>query len=103
MALRRRPFPPARTPPFVRRRPQPKGRVPAMAPAEPQSDCPDRFHDDRASRLIAESLVKRHAPSRILMRAKRLGLSPELTRAVVVACSAAAIEPREQRGIASSH
>ncbi len=74
-----------------------------MAPAEPQSDSPDRFHDDRASRLIAESLVKRHAPSRILMRAQRLGLSPELTRAVVVACSAAAIEPREQRGIASPH
>lgn len=72
-----------------------------MAPAEPQTDQVDRT--ESASRLVAESLVKRHAPSRILLRAKRLGLSPELTRAVVVACSAAAIEPRTQRGVAGGH
>lgn len=74
-----------------------------MAPADASFDLPDRAEDIPASRLVAESLVKRHAPSRILMRARRLGLSPELTRAVVVACSAAAIEPREQRGLASSN
>jgi hypothetical protein len=74
--------------------------VPAEAQTAAAADRPEGFS---ASRLVAESLVKRHAPSRILLRAQRLGLSPELTRAVVVACSAAAIEPRTQRGMASSH
>lgn len=47
----------------------------------------------RASRVIAEALVKRHGPRRIVHRATRLGLPLPLTQAMVVACSAAAIEP----------
>jgi len=51
----------------------------------------------RPSRLIAEALVKRHGPKRIAQRAARHGLSPELTRAMVAACGAVAIEPRGDR------
>jgi hypothetical protein len=36
--------------------------------------------------------VRRQGPSRIVTRAARLGLSPELTRAVVVACAASALD-----------
>ena len=64
-----------------------------MAPAE--SIAPDR---PSASRLIAEALVKRHSPSRIALKARRMGLSPQLTKTMVVACSAAAIEPHDRRG-----
>ncbi|MGI9253557.1 MAG: hypothetical protein ACR2J8_07415 [Thermomicrobiales bacterium] len=53
----------------------------------------------RASRLIAEALVKRHSPTRIAMKARRMGLSPQLTRTMVVACSAAAIEPHDRRAV----
>ena len=44
------------------------------------------------SRVIAEALVSRQGPSRIVTRATRLGLSPVLTRAVVVACAASALD-----------
>lgn len=46
----------------------------------------------RASRLIAEALVQRYGPRRIVVNANRLGLPPQLTRAVVVACSATALD-----------
>ena len=44
------------------------------------------------SRVIAEALVRRQGPSRIVTRATHLGLSPVLTRAVVVACAASALD-----------
>jgi len=44
------------------------------------------------SRVIAEALVRRQGPRRIVTRANRLGLSPMLTRAVVVACAASALD-----------
>jgi hypothetical protein len=44
------------------------------------------------SRVIAEALVLRQGPRRIVTRATRLGLSPVLTRAVVVACAASALD-----------
>ena len=44
------------------------------------------------SRVIAEALVCRQGPRRIVTRATRLGLSPVLTRAVVVACAASALD-----------
>lgn len=65
-----------------------------MAPAAPQADTPAPA---RPSRLVAEALVKRHGPKRIVQRAVRYGISPELTRAMVVACGAVAIEPRGER------
>ena len=61
---------------------------PSPAPVDPIA---------RPSRLIAEALVKRHGPKRIAQRAARHGLSPTLTRAMVVACGAVAIEPRDER------
>jgi hypothetical protein len=51
--------------------------------------------DERAtpvSRVIAEALVLRQGPRRIVARAVRLGLSPMLTWALVVACGAAALD-----------
>ncbi len=56
----------------------------------------------RPSRLIAEALVKRHGPRRIAQRAARCGLSPELTRAMVLACGAVAIEPRGERHLGAT-
>ena len=50
----------------------------------------DRF--PRVSRVIAEALVRRQGPRRIVSRATRLGLSPGLTRALVVACGASALD-----------
>lgn len=49
----------------------------------------------RPSRLIAEALVQRHGPRRIVRRASRLGFSPRLTHVMVVACGATALQPRE--------
>ncbi len=46
----------------------------------------------RPSRLIAEALVQRDGPHRIVARASNLGLSPQLTRAMVVACCATAVD-----------
>lgn len=40
----------------------------------------------RPSRIIAEALVERQGPNQILARARRVGMSPGLTRAVVAAC-----------------
>jgi hypothetical protein len=47
----------------------------------------------RPSHLIAEALVQRHGPCRIVDRASRLGLPAELTRAMVAACGATAVDP----------
>jgi len=47
----------------------------------------------RPSRLIAEALVQRHGPHRIAKRAARLGLSPQLTVAMVAACGQTAVDP----------
>ena len=47
----------------------------------------------RPSRLIAEALVQRHGPRRIVARAARHGLSPQLTQAMVAACCQTAIDP----------
>jgi hypothetical protein len=44
------------------------------------------------SRVVAEALVRRQGPRRIVTRATRLGLSPGLTRALVVACGASALD-----------
>jgi hypothetical protein len=44
------------------------------------------------SRVIAEALVRRQGPQRIVNRATRLGLPPTLTRAMVVACGASALD-----------
>jgi hypothetical protein len=49
----------------------------------------------RVSRVIAEALVRRQGPRRIVTRATRLGLSPVLTRALVVACGASALDVKE--------
>jgi hypothetical protein len=68
-----------------------------MAPADlPSDDAP------RASRLIAEALVKRHSPTRIVLKARRMGLSRELTRTMVVACSATSLEPHDRRAVRPS-
>ena len=46
----------------------------------------------RPSRVIAEALVKRHGPNRIVARAATLGYSPQLTQAMVAACCATAVD-----------
>ena len=46
----------------------------------------------RVSRVIAEALVQRQGPRRIVKQANQLGLPPTLTRAVVVACGASALD-----------
>ena len=60
--------------------------VAMRAPIHPEDRTPP------VSRIIAEALVRRQGPSRIVTRASRLGLSPVLTRAVVVACAASALD-----------
>ncbi len=65
-----------------------KGNEPPMLAATPFED-----HLPRPSRVIAEALVQRHGPRRIVDRAARLGLSPQLTRAMVAACGATAVDP----------
>ena len=77
----------------VGRRPRPalpswKGTVPPMLAATPFEEL-----SPRPSRVIAEALVQRHGPRRIVDRAARLGLSPQLTRAMVAACGATAVDP----------
>ncbi len=59
-----------------------------MAPATP----PTEGTGHRPSRVVAEALVKRWGPKRIAVRANRLGFPAPLTEAMVVACSAAAID-----------
>jgi hypothetical protein len=56
---------------------------------------PAEDHDPRVSRVIAEALVRRQGPRRIVTRATRLGLSPTLTRALVVACGASALDAND--------
>ena len=56
----------------------------------PPIPAEDRF--PRVSRVVAEALVRRQGPRRIVTRATRLGLSPSLTRAMVVACGASALD-----------
>jgi hypothetical protein len=46
----------------------------------------------RPSRVIAEALVQRHGPHRIVARASKLGLPPQLTQAMVAACCATAVD-----------
>jgi hypothetical protein len=58
-----------------------------MRAPNPAEDC-----TPRVSRVIAEALVRRQGPRRIVTRATRLGLSPTLTRALVVACGASALD-----------
>lgn len=60
----------------------------------------------RPSRVVAEALVQRHGPDRIVSRASKLGLSPQLTCAIVVACGATAVDPlgsRRRRIVGSAH
>lgn len=63
-----------------------KGRV-DMRPPIPAED-----RSPRVSRVVAEALVRRQGPRRIVSRAARLGLSPVLTRALVAACGASALD-----------
>lgn len=58
-----------------------------MTPATPA-----HHHDPRPSRLIAEALVARHGPQAITTRATMLGLSHRLTRVMVAACGATAVD-----------
>lgn len=58
-----------------------------MRPPTPAED-----RSPRVSRVVAEALVRRQGPRRIVTRAARLGLSPALTRAMVVACGASALD-----------
>lgn len=53
---------------------------------------PDAERAPRVSQVIAEALVRRQGPLRIAARATRLGFSPTLTRTLVVACSATALD-----------
>jgi hypothetical protein len=69
---------------FVTRKGLLSGMLPAQSSPEPTP---------RPSRVIAEALVQRHGPRRIAIRAAKLGFSVALTEAIVVACSAAAIDP----------
>ena len=80
-ALRERVRPQPRSP-----RQSGKGLVSMRAPIRPEDRIPP------VSRVIAEALVRRQGPSRIVTRATHLGLSPVLTRAVVVACAASALD-----------
>lgn len=59
----------------------------SMRAPNPVEEC-----ETRVSRVIAEALVRRQGPRRIVTRAVRLGFSPTLTRAVVVACGASALD-----------
>jgi hypothetical protein len=66
-----------------------------------RAPIPAEDRPPRVSRVIAEALVRRQGPRRIVTRAARLGLSPVLTRALVVACGASALDadgpmPRRQ-------
>ena len=69
-----------------------------MAPATP----PIEGTGHRPSRVVAEALVKRWGPKRIAVRANRLGFPAPLTEAMVVACSAAAIDTGAGSGPAAA-
>lgn len=53
---------------------------------------PETERVSRVSQVIAEALVRRQGPLRVATRATRLGCSPVLTRTLVVACSATALD-----------
>ena len=57
-----------------------------------RAPIPAEDRPPRVSRVVAEALVRRQGPRRIVTRAARLGLSPGLTRALVVACGASALD-----------
>ena len=57
-----------------------------------RAPIPAEDRTPRVSRVIAEALVRRQGPRRIVSRATRLGLSPLMTRTVVVACGASALD-----------
>jgi len=63
---------------------------------------PVEDRETRVSRIVAEALVRRQGPLRIASRATRMGLSPILTRAMIVACGATSLDsdgaPRRQQG-----
>ena len=63
-----------------------EGQVFMHAPVPAEDRSP------RVSRVIAEALVHRQGPRRIVRQANRLGLPATLTRAVVVACGASALD-----------
>jgi hypothetical protein len=46
----------------------------------------------RPSQVIAEALVERYGPSQIASKADRLGLPQPLTRAILAACCATAVD-----------
>lgn len=46
----------------------------------------------RPSRFIAEALVGRHGPRQITARANAIGLPKQLTKVIVVACTATATD-----------
>jgi hypothetical protein len=58
-----------------------------MIAAHPESE-----RIPRISQVIAEALVRRQGPLRVAARAARLGCSPTLTRTLMVACSATALD-----------
>jgi hypothetical protein len=53
---------------------------------------PETERAPRISQVIAEALVRRQGPLRVAARATRLGCSPTLTRTLIVACSATALD-----------
>jgi hypothetical protein len=65
-----------------------KGRVCMRAPYPAEERTP------RVSQVVAEALVRRQGPLKIVTRASRLGIPPTLTRALVVACGASALDSR---------
>ena len=50
------------------------------------------------SKFIAEALVGRHGPRQIAARADAIGLPKQLTRVIVVACTATATDAAFPRG-----
>lgn len=57
-----------------------------------RAPIPAEDREIRVSRLVAEALVRRQGPLRIATRATRMGLSPILTRTMIVACGAASLD-----------
>jgi hypothetical protein len=57
-----------------------------------RAPTPIQEREPRVSRVVAEALVERQGPRRIVTQANQLGLPPVLTRALVVACGASALD-----------
>jgi hypothetical protein len=62
------------------------------ATASMRAPIPAEDREIRASRVVAEALVRRQGPLRIAARATRIGISPILTRAMIVACGATSLD-----------